>query len=299
MARLLSPRALRSLRQPFLRAAESLVDKVLAEDDGFDGVSEIAEAFPLTVFPDVVGLGEDVREHLLPYGDLVFNFGGPMNELAVSALRRGGGAVAAVDAQTRRVALRDNGIGAQIWQAVDAGELPAEEAPLLVRSLLTAGVDTTVSAIGAALHALATNPDQWQLLRDDPRRARFAFEEAIRVESPVQTFYRTSVRETDLAGASLPADVKVYLSLGAANHDPRRFEEPDRFDLTRETSGHVGFGVGIHHCVGQHLGRLEGEAILTALAGKVKSIGLAGTPVRRLNNSLRSWASLPLVLAAA
>ena len=296
--KVLSARALRGLREDFTAAANRMVDGLL-ERGTFDAVADLAEAFPLTVFPAAVGLGEQVRPHLLSYGDLVFNGGGPENDLFQAAMAKAPEAIAAIAEQTRRETLRPGGLGAQIWAAVDRGELPEAEAPLLVRSLLTAGVDTTVSSIAAAIHCLATNPDQWQLLKQDPARARLAFEEAIRFESPVQTFCRTAVRDTDIAGVGVPAGAKVLLHLASANRDHRRFERPHRYDLTRRVSGHVGFGMGIHQCVGQQFARMEGEVLLSALAAKVATLELAGPPARRLNNTLRSWERLPVRLTPA
>jgi 4-methoxybenzoate monooxygenase (O-demethylating) len=84
--------------------------------------------------------------------------------------------------------------------------------------------------------------------------------------------------------------------LGAANRDPRRWADPDVFDLSRDPAGQVGFGMGIHQCVGQHVARLEAEALLTALAARVRSIEQAGPGVRHHNNTLRAWRSLPLRL---
>ncbi|MCF7553672.1 cytochrome P450 [Pseudonocardia sp. WMMC193] len=300
MDALLSSRALRHLKDEFARIADGLVDELLDRGE-VDAVADVAEAYPLRVFPEVIGLSQEVRPHLLTYGDVVFNAGGPANAVFARAVSAPGAeaALAAIADQTRREHSAPGGIGAAIWEAVDRGELPEDEAPLLVRSLLTAGVDTTVAAIAATLQCLAAAPDQWALVRADPRRARFAFEEAIRHESPVQTFYRTAVRDVPFGDAVLPSDGRVYLSLGAANHDPRRFPDPDRFDLERSMSGHVGFGMGVHQCVGQHFGRLEGEAVLGALARRVERLELAGPPVRRLNNTLRAWGSIPLRLTAA
>jgi 4-methoxybenzoate monooxygenase (O-demethylating) len=297
MDSVLNARALRTLRDQVADAAIEVVDQALAAGT-VDGITALAEALPLTVFPRLVGLSDSVRPHLLTYGDLVFNSGGPANAHLERALSNAGDAITAIAEQTRRENLTTDGIGARIWAAVDRGELPAEEAPLLIRSLLTAGVDTTVSAIAATLHYLAESPDQWEILRSDPRRARFAFEEAIRHDSPVQTFYRTAIRPVDLGGVTLQTDTKILLSLGAANHDPRRFPDPDHFDLNRAMSGHVGFGMGVHQCVGQHFGRLEGEALLTALVTRVRSLEPAGPPERRLNNTLRAWRKLPLRLAS-
>ena len=149
------------------------------------------------------------------------------------------------------------GFGATIWAAVDSGEVSAQEAPLLVRSLLSAGLDTTIIGIGNGLYALAANPSQYQALRENPSLVRSAFDEILRWEAPVQTFFRTTTAPVELGGISLPADAKILLFLAAANRDPRRWEQPERFDVSRRASGHVAFGAGIHMCVGQMLARLE------------------------------------------
>jgi len=168
-----------------------------------------------------------------------------------------------------------------------------------VRSLLSAGLDTTVNGIGAALYCLARFPDQWQLLRRDPSLARNAFEEAVRFESPVQTFFRTTTRDVEIGGTHIGEGEKVLMFLGAANRDPRRWNKPDSYDITRRTSGHVGFGSGIHMCVGQLVARLEGEVILSALARRVAELEIVGDPKRRFNNTLRGLDSLPVAISPA
>jgi hypothetical protein len=168
-----------------------------------------------------------------------------------------------------------------------------------VRALLSAGVDTTVNGLGAALYNLARFPGEWAKLHADPSLARGAFEEAVRFECPVQTFFRTTAADTELAGVALPEGSKVLMFLAAANRDPRRWDDPDRFDITRNAAGHVGFGAGIHMCVGQILARLEGEAMLAALARRVVRLEIAGQPVRRYNNTLRGLKALPLRLRGA
>src|SRR5215470_7112029 len=181
-----------------------------------------------------------------------------------------------INAQCAREALSPAGLGAIIWAAVDTGEITADEAPLLVRSLLSAGLDTTIDGIGNALYAFADNPAQWQALRDNPALARPAFDEVLRWESPVQTFFRTTTRAVDISGVAIPSDAKVLLFLASANRDPRRWDEPERFDISRRAVGHVAFGAGIHLCVGQMLARLEAEMIITALATRVARIDIAG-----------------------
>ena len=296
--RVLSPAAMRKLRADFAAAADALIDELL-ERESFDAVTEIAEAYPLAVFPDAVGMPRENRRYLLPYGNMVFNSFGPRNAFFAKAVADADPVIAWVQAQSQRAALAPEGFGAEIHKAADAGELTPEEAPLVVRSVLTAGVDTTVSGLGAALFCLARFPDQFQRLRADPGLARAAFEEAVRFESPVQTFFRTTTRETRLGDAAVGEGEKVLMFLGAANRDPRRWDDPDAFDIERRNAGHVGFGAGIHGCVGQVLARLEGEVVLAALARKAAAIEITGTPERRYNNTLRGLASLPVRLQRA
>ncbi|MFI5805081.1 cytochrome P450 [Streptomyces sp. NPDC051561] len=296
---LLAPPALRRLREQWLSTAESLVDEVLSRGPECDAFTALAQAFPLRVFPDAVGLGPDGRENLLPYGNMAFNAFGPANHLVAADAERGPGFSAWVDAQCTREALSEDGFGARIWAAADCGELTYEQAPLVVRSLLTAGVDTTVHGLGAVLYAFATHPEQWHLLRARPELVRVAFDEAVRWQSPVQIFFRTATAEVTIAGARIPEGAKVLMFLGSANRDPGRWDDPDRFDLRRDPSGHVGFGMGIHQCVGQHVARLEAEALLSVLARRVQRIERAGTPQRHLNNTMRAWSSLPVRLHPA
>lgn len=295
---ILSSRTLRSLRPSWEQHANDLVDR-LVEQRSFDAVPELAEAFPLRVFPDAVGLPEGGRENLLPYGNMAFNAFGPRNELLAAAMANAEPVQSWIADSCQRERLAPGGFGARIWAAADAGEITEEEAPLLVRSLLTAGVDTTVNGLAAFVYCVATHPEQWALLRQDPSLARIAFDEAVRFESPVQTFFRTTTRDVDVAGTRVPEGEKILMFLGAANRDPRQWPDPDRFDIKRKVFGHVGFGTGIHQCVGQLVARLEGELVLAALARRVESIEISGEPKRRLNNTLRAWGSLPVTVRPA
>ncbi|MBW0098015.1 cytochrome P450, partial [Pseudonocardia sp. KRD-184] len=275
-------------------AAADLVDDLLARGTEFDAVPALAEAFPLHVFPDAVGIPDEGRENLLPYGEFLFNAFGPHNDLVEAGAARAGDLAAWVNAQCRREVLADGGFGAQIWAAADRGEITPDQAPLVVRSLLSAGVDTTVHGLGAVLHAVATFPEQWRRLREQPHLARVAFDEAVRWASPVQTFFRTATTDVRVGDAVVPAGNKILMFLASANRDPRRWDDPAAFDLSRDPSGHVGFGFGIHQCVGQHVARLEAESLLTALAERVESIEVAGPVVRHHNNTMRALGSLPL-----
>jgi len=298
MNRALSAKPMAALRASFKEAAENLANTLVARGR-VDTVKDVAEAYPLSVFPNVIGLGSNGLENLLPYGALVFNAFGPRNAHFEAAMAEATKVIAYINSQCAREALSPNGIGATIWAAVDTGEITAEEAPLLVRSLLSAGLDTTVVGIGNALYAFATNPAQWQALRENPALARPGFDEVLRWESPVQTFFRTTTRPVNIGDVAIPADAKILLFLASANRDPRKWNDPERFDITRRATGHVAFGAGIHLCVGQMLARLEAEMIITALASRVARIDIIGEPRRKLNNSLRQFASLPVELTPA
>ncbi len=161
----------------------------------------------------------------------------------------------------KRINLHSGGFGMGIFAAADAGEITEDEAERLVRSFLTAGVDTTVNGIANMIAAFATHPGQWQVLKENPGIARRAFDEVLRWDSTVQTFFRTTTRAVDVGGITLPEGSKVLLFLAAANHDPRQWENPEIFDLQRRVLAHVGFGAGIHACIGK--GWLESRRSLS------------------------------------
>src|ERR1700759_411285 len=257
---------------------------------------DLAEAFPLKVFPDAVGIDGDGRENLLPYGSMVFNSFGPRNDLFDKAMANAGPVRDWIMSKCSRAALAPGGLGIHIFEAVDTGELTEAEAGMLVRSFLSAGIDTTVYGIGNALWCFAKFREQWTALRENPSLIRLAFEEVLRFEAPVQTFFRTTTKPVEVGGTQLGEGEKVLLFLAAANRDPRRWERPDEFDVRRRATGHMTFGTGIHGCVGQAVARLEAEAGFGALAKRVASFEITAEPKRRLNNTLRGLDPLPLRL---
>ncbi len=293
LADVLSPVNVKAMQEVFDRDAEAMIG-ALINAGPIDGITQLSEAYPLKVFPDAVGVTPHDRHHLLAYGNMVFNSFGPRNEFFDQGMLNIDVTRSWIMAQCARAALTPDGLGAQIYEAADRGEVTEDEAGLLLRSFLSAGVDTTVSALTAALWCLATNPSQWAALHDDPSLARAAFEEAIRFEGPIQTFFRTTTRETELGGIQMGAGEKVLLLMAGANRDERKFPNPDTYDITRRTIGHVGYGFGIHVCVGQVVARMEGEAVLRALAQQAHALELAAEPTRRYNNTLRTFANLPL-----
>jgi 4-methoxybenzoate monooxygenase (O-demethylating) len=298
MTRIVSLKALKELRPVWQARAAVLIDDLLTLGQ-FDAVTQLGEVYPMRVFPDAVGVPLEGRAHLLAYAAAVFNAFGPRNRV----FQRG--EAASVDAKLwvanacKRGSLTPGSWGAAIYEAADRGECSDAEAERLVRSLLSAGVDTTVNGIGIMLLAFAGFPGEWAKLRARPELARRALDESLRWDSTVQTFFRTTTRDVQIEGETIPKDAKVLLFLAAANRDPRCWDAPERFDLDRATSGHVGFGFGIHQCLGQMVARLEAELVLEAMIPRIAELRLAGAPARRLNNTLHALASLPVEIIPA
>jgi cytochrome P450 len=292
----LSPDRLQRLRATFEAQANTLIDEAL-EKGTFDAIPELVQRFPLTVFPDAVGMRREDRSNMLVYGSMVFGGFGPTTPWYEDLMKQAESVSAWIMERCERGALDPDGIGAAIYAQADAGNIEQWEATLLVRSLLSAGVDTTIDSIGLCLQCLAEHPEQWAQLRSDPDLARSAFEEATRYDSSSQSLFRTTLESFDFQGVPLEKHQKVLVLIGAAGRDAAKWADPDRFDITRRvTASQIGYGAGIHSCVAQMMARLEAEVFFRALAQKVQSIELAGSPTLRLQPGLRGLSSLPLRL---
>lgn len=297
MAKVLSPKVVRDLMDDFKATAEALIDRLLKQPS-IEGVVDLAEVFPPTVFAKALGMKDVHERYLVDYGAIVFNAVGPDNALRRAAMARAPEVGAWITAACARDRLTDDGLGAMIYAAADAGDITEPEAGMLVRSLLSAGVDTTVTGIGNALWCLSQNPAQWDALCSDPSLTRPCFEEVLRFTSPVHTFLRTANQDTQIAGYPVPEGTKVLCALGAANMDPEKWGDPDTFRIDRKPAGHMAFGAGIHGCVGQNIARGELEALLGIMAQKVARIEPVSEPVWRPNNAIRALDTLPLKLIA-
>jgi len=291
IARALSPRAVNRLQEDFKTAADKLVD-ILLEKDNFEVVEALAETFPVTVFPKAIGLKETDRRRLVDYGAMVFNALGPDNGRRRKAMEKAPDIVPWIMARCERNQLDPDGIGATIYDAADKGDISEDEAGMLVRSLLSAGVDTTVTAIGNAVWCLANNPVEFDRLKADPDLARPAFDEVLRFTSPVHTFCRTANLNTEVSGIKIAEGTKILCVLGAANLDEDHWPAADKFDITRRPTGHLAFGVGIHGCVGQNIGRAELVALLSSIAEKVEVIEPIGEAIWRPGNAIHALATM-------
>ncbi|GHG52997.1 cytochrome P450 [Sinomonas cellulolyticus] len=299
LSKVIHPGSVRELASAFAPPAQEIVARLVGAGT-FDAVTDLAQVYPLRVFPDAVGIPDSGRENLLPYGAMAFNAFGPRNEIYHRAFENAEPVTAWVEWACSRGSLLPGGFGEKIWEQAELGNITPSEASLLVRALLSAGVDSTIGAIGNTILCLAREPEQWARLRREPHLAKFAVDEALRLESPFQMFHRTATVPSDVAGVHIPADSKILLFMGAANRDPRRWgDTADTFDLDRSAAGHVAFGMGLHQCVGQPIARLEMELVLKALIDRAETLELDGEPVEELHNTLHFYRSVPLKVSAA
>jgi cytochrome P450 len=297
VAHRLTPRALRAMTDTIDRQAAEVVDAAVAQRR-VDGV-EVATALPMSVVPDLVGWPPEGREHLLRWGAATFDFQGPFNRQAV----RGIPATLNTLRYARRV-VRDRSVlpgsmAEDLLRTADEGKLAHAECPHLMIDYLVPSLDTTISAIAAALHLFATHPEQWRALKADPSLIPNAVNEIVRYESPLRAFTRTAAHDTELADTPIPKGARVLVIYASANRDPLVWDAPDTFDIHRDASRQLGFGHGTHGCAGQGLARTETAAMLRALVERVDRIELTGTPERALNNIIHRLERLPLELVPA
>lgn len=293
MNRIVAMPVLNELAGEWHEKAKKLVAELVKKDE-FDAVTELAEKFPMLVFPDAVGLMDEGRHHLLTYASIVFNAFGPRNKIFEDGMAEAKDANEWVAQACKRENLKKEGWGEAVYQSADRGDCSHDEAERLVRSFLSAGVDTTVNGFSNLIYAFTQFPDEWEKMGTDQSATRRAFNEGLRWRSTVQTFFRTAKQDTQIADVEILEGSKILTFLAAANRDERRWEKPNEFSVTRNASGHVGFGHGIHICLGQMVARMEADALLSAMREKISKIMPNGSPVTRLNNTLCSLASLPV-----
>ncbi|WP_309131196.1 cytochrome P450 [Brevibacterium sp.] len=297
----IAPRRLRPRRKDFAAFAKEIIDEVLSTNNGEFDAARLAEKFVLRVFGDAVGIPREGREeNLLAQGAANFSTFGPQNEIARRWIASAEGTYDWVLENCAREVLDPSGMGSQIWEFADSGDIDADEATLLVRALLSAGLDTTIFAITNTLRVLSLHPEQYAKIHADPRSVKYAIDESFRFESPFQSFYRTTSRDTVLGGVDLPADTKVLVFPGCANRDESKWgDDAHLYDVSRDAGGHLTFGMGIHQCVGQPISRMEMDALLSAFVTRIAMIEPTAEAEPLIHTTLRSYASVPLRARAA
>ncbi|MEI9989141.1 MAG: cytochrome P450 [Rhizomicrobium sp.] len=279
IGRALSPKAMKTMEDAFRREAEVLVDDLLAHDTGeIDAISGITARYVHKVLPDLMGLPVEGRENMTPFGNAVWATMGPANALFDAAMAGAGNSFEWVDQACSRQNIREGSLGGEMYAAADRGEISEQDAKLLTLTILSAGADTTVITMGNALNAFARFPEQYQALRDDPSLLRNAFDEALRWDSPSRMAGRITKTDVRIGDYVIPEGTRCGLMFGAANRDPRKWDDPERYDIRRDLRGQVGWGQGIHMCVGKALAQAEADALLGEIVKRVARIEPAGEP---------------------
>jgi cytochrome P450 len=271
------------------RLADDLVADLAAEiaDDGpADLLATVAEPLPVEVIAELLGVPPADRGLLRPWSNTIVK----MYEYGLPEERQRAAEAAAAAfvgylrelVEERRRRPREADLVSDLVAASDGRDsLSADEIVGTCVLLLMAGHEATVNVVGNGALALLRHPEQWRRVVADPELVAPCAEEMIRYDSSLQIFERTATQDVELAGVTVRTGEKVAALLGAANRDPEVFSAPDAFDATRTPNPHLGFGAGIHFCLGAPLARVEVQAVVAALRSRLPDLVLAAEPERR------------------
>jgi cytochrome P450 len=281
------------LRARIEAIAHGLID-ALPCDDAFDLVEHYAAPLPIMVIAELFGFPEEDLPRLKAWSDDLTPLIDSDLQLAslVRAVRAFDQFRTHVDAaiEARRRDPREDLLSALAHARHVTAELTAAECAGTAAFVLAAGHETTTHVIASGMLTLLEHPQELERLRDHPDRVTGAVEEMLRFESPIQRTGRVLHEEIDIGGRKIPKGAKIRLVIGAANRDPRRFVDPDRFDIGRTDNPHLAFGAGPHHCMGSSLARLELDIALNTLLQRMPRLRrdarppewMPGTKVRGL-----------------
>lgn len=295
-----TPRAVEALRSGIEERSRALLAPG-RERGRMDIVGEYAQDFSLGIICDLIGVSPDDRETIKRLSDDTVT----MYEVNPSDEQQARANQAAGDFRRylldvvadRRETPREDLMTALIEATVDGERLTDDQVVSTAMVLLMAGHEATVNATSNGIAALAAHPDQWQRLRRGEVGIRAAIEEILRWDPPLQWFERWVLDDgVELDGVAVPKGSRIALVLGAANRDPRRFPDPDRFDVGREETGHITFGGGIHFCIGAPLARMELEVTLAGLLASEEELVIVPPAVRRPTFQFRGYDRLEIEL---
>lgn len=296
-----TPRSIERLRSRVERIAEDLVEEA-AKSDRLDLMASIAYPLPVIVIAEMLGVpSQDMARFEKWSNDISLNIEPILDDEEIVRVR------SAAEELTeyfegiimlRRSDPKDDIISALVAAEEEGDKLTHEELIRTLILLLVAGNETTRNLIGNGVLALLSNPDQLELLRENPGLMGSAVKELLRYDSPVQLDGRTATAEIELGGRSISAGQGVIAVIGAANRDPEVFENPDRLDIRRTGASHLAFGRGVHYCLGAPLAEMEGRIALAAVIRRFPKIRLAAEPVRRRQTVLRGLKHLWIETAA-
>lgn len=276
------------------RVGNELIDSFIANGKA-DLVKEFTFTYPSRIIAGLLGLPEEDYPQFQRWSiSLLSWIMNPERGLAASA--------ALVEyyrpiLEARRAEPRDDLISLLAAAEVDGQKLADEEIFSFLRLLLPAGVETTYRSLGNLLFALLSDPRQLEAVRKDRSLLPQAIEEGVRWNPPLLTITRVATRDTELGGVAIPAGASVMPMLGAANRQEERFPDPDTFDIFREPRGNLGWGYGVHVCLGMHLARLEMRTAVNLLLDRLPNLRMDpdGDDPHIRGQIFRSPTSLPVL----
>lgn len=296
MAPPLLPGALAGIEGRIQEVADDLITDLVARGS-FDAVTDLARHLPLTIVRDLVGLPDFGQERMLSWAAAAFDVLGMQNDRGKAALTAIQDMRSFIKDRAGPDRLKPGSWTARIVELANEGALDPDLAPFAIRDYINPSLDTTISATGQLIYQLGRSPDQWERLKQTPELALNAVNEAVRLGTPIRSFSRHTTEEIAIDGVAIPADARVMMLFAAANRDERAFPDPDGFDISRSPKRHLGFGSGIHMCVGMHLAQMEMVALLRAMIPRIGRIEV-GEPRIAMNNTIAAFASLPVTVEA-
>jgi len=293
-----TPRAVAAL-EPWIRDVTDRLLSVVDGAAGFDLINALAFPLPIAVICRLLGVPAEDQARFRAWGHELAATLEPQTAAAARAQTRAAELALTTYLQDlvrkRRADPDDTILSALIAAEEDGDRLTSGEVVSTALLLLVAGFETTVNLIGNGVVALLGDPDGYDRLRHDPDLAPPAVEEMLRYDSPVQMTSRIATEDVEVGGGVVPAGRAVLAFIGGANRDPAVFDHPDRFRMDRPDPGrHLSFSLGIHHCLGASLARLEGRIALEALVRKFPALEPAAAPTRRPLLVLRGFENVPV-----
>lgn len=290
--------------QPFVeQVVEELLDQ-LAEEQEADLVSAFAYPLPVRVIAKMLGVPHEDQDRFESWSHALARGLDPDFLLPPEDAKARLDAVLSFVAyfaellDERRREPKDDLLSALIAAEEEGRVLSQGELLSTCILLLVAGHETTVNLIAGGVLALVEREDQLALVRDHPELERSAIEELLRFVSPVQLTARVATEDVEIAGATVRKGHFATVLIASANRDPDVFSDAERLDVTRSENPHLGFGFGIHHCLGAPLARMEARVAIPALLRRMRRLELAGRPRHKDNVVLRGLAELPLLVEA-
>ncbi|MEV8344637.1 cytochrome P450 [Streptomyces niveus] len=285
LSRQLAPRAMKSLVPEIGSRAARLAVELVTE-------------FVAGQVVHLMGLPESTRPKLVAQGAAVFDMFGPGNARYRASAPLATAMMTFLSTEVSRTSVRPGSWMADLYQAADDGDISEDDVVPLMSAYTTAGMDTTIHGITAALHHLAHHQRYYKELRTGRLKAAAVFQEAIRLDAPIQGFGRRARRDTRVGNARIRAGERVWLSYGSSGRDPRRWGHYANTFRPGRTGAdlHLALGYGPHTCAGRHLAVAQATGLLDALAHYGTRLEPAGIPVRARNNILHGWATLPLTI---